>query len=118
MVSGRSLKFSLTHDCVNCLNKTVILAMPLVALAKPASLSLSLVCESLNLYIVHYALYVQRIIPINIVSEIECVQLSEPGRVTVICQIRVTLNSDVQPLCHLDNFGIDVRIPCKYIIMS
>lgn len=47
------------------------------------------------------------------VPEIVCVQLSEPGRVTIICQTRVTFDMDRTPLCLFDEFAIDV--PCKYI---
>ena len=45
------------------------------------------------------------------VSDIECIQLTEPGRVTVICQIRPVLAMDGSPLCLFDEFS--VNIPCK-----
>ena len=47
-----------------------------------------------------------------LISEIECIQLTEPGMVIVICQIRFTLNRDQQPFCLFDQLAINV--PCKY----
>ena len=52
----------------------------------------------------------------DIISDLECVQLSEPGKVTIICQIRVTLDRDMQPLCLFDEFAINV--PCKHVIRN
>ena len=52
----------------------------------------------------------------DIISGLECVQLSEPGKVTVICQIRVRLDRDMQPLCLFDEFAINV--PCKHVIRN
>ena len=41
----------------------------------------------------------------------ECVQLTEPGRITVICWTRVTFDMDIQPLCLFEELTINV--PCK-----
>ena len=61
----------------------------------------------------HTILKVEKDLRTNLISDLECVQLSEPGRVTVICQIRVKLDKDMQPLCLFDEFAIDV--PCKCV---
>ena len=50
-------------------------------------------------------------IHVNYVSDIECIQLTEPGRVTVICQIRSVLDMDMFPLCLFVESS--VNIPCK-----
>ena len=44
----------------------------------------------------------------------ECVQLTEPGRITVICQTRVTFDMDIQPLCLFE--GLTINVPCKFEI--
>ena len=45
------------------------------------------------------------------ISEMECIQLTEPGRITVICQTRVSFDMDIQPLCLFE--GLTINVPCK-----
>ena len=47
------------------------------------------------------------------IPDIECVQLTEPGRINIICQTRVVLDRDSPPLCLFDEFA--VNIPCKHL---
>ena len=50
---------------------------------------------------------------INYVSDIECIQLTEPGRVTVICQIRSVLDMDMLPLCLFVESSVNIGFRCK-----
>ena len=47
------------------------------------------------------------------IPDIECVQLTEPGRVNIICQTRVVLNRDSPPLCLFDEHTVNVL--CKHV---